>query len=364
MVESPFCPDVNTNNMAIQPFSNILKLMKKNYWLVAIFVLLGGATAWYYLSGKKDAKSTLGWDRIFKVEEANIQKIFIAKRTGETTTLEREGDHWMVNKQSRSSKNAMENVLEAITQMELQSVPPAGATNAVVKELATRGIKVEVYGKNDKKLKAYYIGGVTADARGTYALQDGSEQPMVVQIPQMSGQIRTRFDLTGDDWRDRNVFLYKPEEIEAVSIEYPQQRNKSFKLKRSGNNWDIQPFYDNVPPIGRSVSTGRVEGFLVGFDGLMAEAFENQFVQKDSVRQQIPFAVVSVTEKNGKERKAAFYPTFRKDKNTGEQRSVVVERYFTDTNSGDWMLTQHRVFEKIFWPYDAFFMEAGKAVKD
>lgn len=338
--------------------------MKKNYWLIAIFLLLGGATAWYFLAGKNTATSTLGWDRLFKVPEADIQKIFLAKRTGETTTVERDGDGWKVNGQ-KASKNAVENLLEAVSNLELQSVPPPAATDNVVKELASRGIKVEVYGRRDQKLKTYYIGGVTANARGTYAIMDGSEQPMILEIPQMEGQIRTRFDLTGDDWRDRNVFAYKLEEIKAVSVEYPQQRNKSFQLKRTGgDNWEIKPFYDNVPAINQPVSKGKVEGFLVGFGSLMAESIENNFSKKDSIRQIMPFAVVSVMDVEGKELKAAFYPTYREDKYTGERRSEVVERYFADMNTGDWMLTQHRVFEKIFWPYEAFFEKPGVPVKN
>ncbi len=338
--------------------------MKKNYWLIAIFLLLGGATVWYYLGGNDTSKSNLGWDRLFKVAEADIQKIFIAKRTGETTTIERDGNSWKVNGQWKASKNAMENLLEAVTNLELQSVPPPAAIEGVVKELASRGIKVEVYGNRGKLLKAYYIGGVTADARGTYAIMDGSEQPMVLQIPQMEGQIRTRYDLVGDDWRDRNVFSYQPEDIAAVSVEYPQQRNKSFKLKRNGNDWDIKPFYDNVPAITQPVSKGRVEGFLVGFGGLMAESFSNQYSQKDSIRQMMPFSVISVTDMKGIERIAAFYPTYRQDKYTGERRSEVVERYFADVNTGDWLLTQHRVFEKVFWPYEAFFEKPGMPVKN
>ncbi|MBI5914581.1 MAG: DUF4340 domain-containing protein [Bacteroidetes bacterium] len=337
--------------------------MKKNYWLIAIFLLLGGATAWYFLGGKKDGASTLGWDRSFKVEEADIQKIFIAKRTGETTTIEREGQDWKVNGQ-KASKNAVGNLLEAVTNMQLKFVPPGTGTGPIVKELGARGIKVEIYAKNGDKLKAYYIGGVTSDARGTYAIQENSEQPMVVEIPQMEGQIRTRFDMTGDDWRDRHVFSHKPEDIESVSIEYPQQRNKSFRLWRSGGSWQIEPFYDNVPATDRPLSKGKVEGFLVGFESLMAESFENQYAKKDSIRQVIPFSIISVTDTKGQQKKAVFHPTYNFDAQTGERRSDVVERYFADVSTGDWMLVQHRVFEKIFWAYDAFFGVQGKEMKD
>lgn len=329
--------------------------MKKNYWLVAIFLLMAGATAWYTLSGKKDSSKTLGWDRLFKVPAEEVHKIFIAKRNGETTTLVREGDHWVYNGKWKASENAMENIMEVVTSLELQSVPPPAATPGIVKEMAARGIKVEIFGKGDKKLKAYYIGGVTADARGTCAIMDGSEQPMYVQIPQMLGQLRTRFELEGDAWRDRHIFEYKPEQIKAISVEYPQQRNLGFKLSLSGGNWDVKPFYDNVPPINRAVSPGRVEGYLVGYGSLLAEAINNDYPKKDSVRNMVPFSVITVTNNKDEVRKASFYPTYRADKNTGERRSEVVERYFTDTNAGDWFLTQHRVFEKVFWAYESFF---------
>ncbi len=339
--------------------------MKKNYWLLLIFIVLGSATTWYVLTQNKGETTTLGWDRKFKVENPEeIHKIFIAKRTGETTTLERSGKDWIVNGTSKASPNAMENLLEAITNVELKFVPPQKSVGNIVKELAARGIKVEIYNKKGDPMKVYYVGGVTADARGTIMIMENSEQPMVMEIPQMEGQIRTRFDLLGDDWRDRSVFAYQPDEIQAVSIEYPKQRNKSFKLSRKGGSFAVTPFYDNVPPINRAVDEAGVEAFLVGFKSLVAEAFENNYAKKDSVSQTIPFAVISVTDTEGKERIASFYPTYRNDTQTGDRRTNFVERYFAAINNGDWMLVQHRVFEKVFWPYDAMFEPEAKQVKD
>lgn len=339
--------------------------MKKNYLLLLIFLVLGSATAWYLLTQNKGETTTLGWDRKFKVENPEeIQKIFLAKRTGETSTFERSGNHWIVNGQHKASPNAMENLLEAITNVELKFVPANAGTGNIVKELAARGIKVEIYNKKGDKIKAYYVGGVTSDARATYMIMENSEQPMAVDIPQMEGQIRTRYDLTGDDWRDRSVFAYQPEEIEAMSIEYPKQRNKSFRLERDGNSFGVTPFYDNVPPIRGKVDDASVEAYLVNFKNIMAEAFVNEYAKKDSVRQTIPFTIISVTDTKGEERKAAFYPTYRGDAISGERRTDIVERYFADLNNGDWMLVQHRVFEKIFWPYEAFFEPAAKKVKD
>ncbi len=333
--------------------------MKKNYWLLLIFLLLGGLTTWYLMGGKSDTTSSnFGWDRDFKVKDPHeIQKIFIAKRDGVTTTLERQGDHWTVNGGYKASENVMKNLLETVTNLELKYVPPAAANGNIVREMGTRGIKVEIFNKAGEKLKAYYVGGVTADARGTYMLQVGSEQPMVMALPMMDGQIRTRYDLTGDNWRDRTVFSYDPDEIDAVSIEYPMQRNKSFKLKRMHKGFKVTPFYDNTKATDRPLDEASVEAFLTGFQSLVAENFVNETSNKDSLSQLVPFSVISVTNTKGEQRVASLAPMYRINAATGDRKTDIIERYYAFVNTGDLMLVQHRVFQKIFWPYESFFQE-------
>ena len=169
------------------------------------------------------------------------------------------------------------------------------------------------------------------------------------------GQLRTRFDITGDFWRDRNVFDHQPEDIEQVAIEYPKQRNKSFRLSRKGKGFEVKPFYENVPPIRGQVKPGKVEGFFVNFEKRVAESFDSEYAFKDSVRATIPFARVSLTDTKGQETNVVFYPYYKRDAGTGERYTDVVERYFAEANQEDWLLVQHRVFKDIFWAYDAFF---------
>ncbi len=338
--------------------------MKRNFWLILIFLVLGGTTAWYLFFKAKKEKTTLGWERNFKVENpGDIYKIFIANRNGQTTHLERRGDHWIVNGDSKANPNVINPLLDAITHVELLYVPPQSATVNVARELAATGIKVEIFNKGGDKIKGYYVGGTTADARGTYMILENSEQPMVVGIPMMIGQIRTRYELSGDDWRDKAIFSYSPDEIQRVSIEYPKQRNKSFILERTGSGYAVKPFYENVPPINRPVDNSSVESFLTNFKSLVAESFSNGYEKKDSIRQTIPFSIVSLETTDGQQRKVSFYPTYREDAETGERRADIVERFFADVDSKDWMLTQHRVFRKIFWAYEALLEPQGHKIK-
>ncbi|MEK7257317.1 MAG: DUF4340 domain-containing protein [Bacteroidota bacterium] len=340
--------------------------MKKNLWLLLLFLVLGGGTAWYLL-GKSKQKSTLGWDRMFKVENPDdIHKIFLAKRTtGETTTLERQGKDWIYNGKWKARPGAIKNLLEAVTQVQLKYVPPQAAIPGIVKDLATRSIKVEVYNKAGKNLKTYYVGGTTADGRGTYMIMENSDLPHVMELPLMEGLVLARYDLSGEDWRDRAVFSYQPEEIQAVSMEYPTQRSKSFRLEKTGDSYSVKPFYENTQPIERPISKGRVEAFLTGFERLVAEGFENGYEYKDSIRQLIPFTVITVKDTKGNEKKAALYSSYIAQSDIGGGRTKdVVERYFADVSTGDFMLVQDLVFNKIFWAYEAFFEEPGKQVKD
>lgn len=340
--------------------------MKKNHLLLITFLILAAATAWY-LSNKKEInkKSTLTAERNFAVkDESSIHKIFLGKRNGETYTFTRgEEKFWRVNGKYNVNPNVMEGLLEAITNVTMKYLPPQAAIPKVVKDLAAKGIKVEVYGKNDQLLKAYYVGTIGSDGESTYFIMENSDQPVACEIPQMVGHVGTRYDISGDDWRDKTVFAYKPEEIQAVSIEYPKQRNKSFKLERKGDGFELKPFYENVKPINRKIVDGKVEGYFVNFERLYAESITNGYSKKDSIRSTIPFSVVSVTNTQGETKIAAFYPTY-KIKSAGIRASDKIERYFADMSTGDWMLVQHFSFQKIFWGYEAFFDSPASGLRD
>lgn len=336
--------------------------MNRTVVLLLLFLGLGGLTGWYLLS-REDQQTTLaGWDRDFAVENTSvIHKIFIADRQGNRTTLERLDGYWLYNGRWRARTNAVENLLDAIGRLEMKYKPPQAMVEYMIKDLAANGIKVELYDQTGEQIKAYYIGGATVDETGTFIIREGAEQPYVGHLPGWTGNLRFRFNLKGEDWRDRTVFRYEPEQIQAVTVEYPKQKNKSFRLERVGRTIEVSPFYDITPRNAQPVSPSRVEAFLTGFESLGAEAFENENPRRDSVRRQVPFSIISVTDREGATRSARLFPLYPRravDPSTGR---VVgpdqVERYFADVSTGDFMLIQHRVFKKVLWAYGFFFEE-------
>lgn len=339
--------------------------MRNTIILLVLFLLLGGGTYWYLNQNKeKTPTSMVGQDRLFRVKDIeNVTKIFIADRTGTTTTLTRKNEEdWLYDGKYPARPGAIRNLLDAVQKIEMKFKPADAAVKGMVADLATNGLKVEVYKGEDTPAKTYYIGGSTSDERGTYAIMEGSNQPYVVNIPSWEGNIRFRYSLKGDEWRDRAVFSEDVDDIQAVSIEYPLQKNKSFKLERTGRNaFNVDPYYDLTPRINQEVSTGKVEAFLTGFENIGAEGFKNHIPIRDSIRQLQPFATISLTNTSGETRSARFFPILQDYNNYDEESGTkfnikkIVERYHVDISNGDFVMVQNLVFKKLFWSYDSFF---------
>ncbi|MEM8909456.1 MAG: DUF4340 domain-containing protein, partial [Bacteroidota bacterium] len=234
-----------------------------------------------------------------------------------------------------------------------------------IESIATVGIKVEIYGKEEEKLKSFYVGGVTSNGTGTYMIMEDSEEPIVMHIPFWEGSLRGRYWELPDAWKDRSIFRHPLEEIQSVSVEYPRQKNRSFVIEKEAEDYTVRPFYDVTPRQTGRILPGSPERYLSGFKSLIAEGFKNESPRRDSVSQLIPFSIVTLTDTNGEVTSARFFPqNVIEMENTPKSSTPVpleamnrgvIERYFADCSSGNFMLVQQRVFGKIFWEYSAFF---------
>ena len=55
-------------------------------------------------------------------------------------------------------------------------------TKFVLQNIATKGVKVEIF-DGGQKIKSYYIGGNTSDHHGTYMIMENSKNAYVMHIP-------------------------------------------------------------------------------------------------------------------------------------------------------------------------------------
>lgn len=339
--------------------------MKRTLVLLGLFLLLGGGTYMYLNNKPEKASYSIEDYRIYFEDTDRIHKIFIANRKGETRELTRKDDYWLY-KGKKTETHKVNILLETIRRQRTKFIPPNAMVPGVVKEIASQGLKVELYDENNEQLIAYYVGGVTQDERGTFMILEGSEQPLVMHIPSWDGNISGRYWSTEENWLDRSIFAYEKEDIKSVAVEYPRQKNKSFVIERkNGKDFSVRPFYEVTPVIKQAIIPNRVDDYLDHYKLLMAEAFRNESSKRDSISSLVPFSIVTVTDKNGNKVSAKFHPQkVQQDVPDNENnrsgaklrsKDGYIERYYANRNDEDFLLVQHLVFGKIFWAYESFF---------
>jgi hypothetical protein len=287
---------------------------------------------------KPDKKSTITDDNNFSVSNsASISKIFISDRSGTTITLDRVKKNWIVNNKYEVRKDAITTILNTIQQIKIQRPVPKNAFETVVKNLATTGVKVEIYSGNKMPIKTYTIGNSTANHLGTYMLLADAETPFIVHIPSFNGFLSPRYGIQGGkisekDWRATTVFKLNSTEINTVSVNNIQKPAQSFTL----NTQPMALF--NYKGDKVSLEQVKVLQLLNSFKLLNCESYKDEkerialatplhelIVNTDTLR---TYAIGGLIEKT-------------KDKNFN------VKRMYATLNNGELMLIQDYVFNKV-----------------
>lgn len=326
--------------------------MRRTVIFILLFVVLGGAAWWLTQNDEAVSVGTIDADRKFRVEKADlVYKIIIDDVHGNHTKLTRNGSKWLYNDEFPVRGNAIDNLMEAITKIEIQYKPPKNAVPTMMNSFKNEGINVKVFGAEGELLKAYIIGGATPEETGTFAMLDGADQPFVTEIPGWTGNLRFRYRLKGDDWRERIVFQDEVESIQKLSIAYPKQRNKSFVLERNNKNqFSVSPYYEAVPIVNKTVDQAKVEHYLAGYQKVPFRGFYNDDPARDSILQTIPFCDIVMVKSNGDEHKLRLYPM----KSNFKDESKIFH-YQGLWDKKDFIVIDWNQVDKLFWSYDSFF---------
>lgn len=330
--------------------------MHRGLVIPLIIFLFFGLGAYYYTSKNQTKTSITEEDwKIAVKNKDDIHRIFIANREGESVDLKRTKDGWIYNDKWKARPDAMHNVLSTISNVGLRERPGPAAIKHIVNDIAARGVKVEVYGKNDKALKKYYVGGMTSDEKGTYMIMDGSDNPYIMHIPYLDANLRSRFFLGDKNWRDKTVFSFEAKDVKSLSFDYPQKKSDSFIINKKGENWDVQPLYKGTRKKTTPVDQDAVEEYFSNYASLGAEAIENHYSKRDSVTAITPFIIVKLEKTNGEKKHVNIHPLDYTFPEPGLTKQY--EKYLVDFNNKDedLFLIQHLVFKKIFWGYSYFF---------
>lgn len=333
--------------------------MKKN-GIYLLLVLVLGAVAFYFYWQKKEESKTPA-DQAFAVENAEkLTKIFLADKNGRQVTLTRTDDGWLVNDKYAVMPVKIDLLLRSLEKVQVQMGIPQPAWDNVIKDLAVRATKVELY-KNgqDKPYKVYYIGSIAPNYNANYALmfEDGkpAERPYMVSLPGFIGDLQVRYILDEKEWRDTKVFRYAPNDIKSIKLSYNFHPTNSFDLQVLGrDSFAILPLGNEAPVTDKPLYKPGINSYLTFFQNLNVEAFENTYVYKDSILSEEPLATLTVTDTDNQTSAITLYrmrlnyrSKLQFDQH-GQELEYDLDRYYATFNNGqDFGIVQQFVFGKV-----------------
>lgn len=290
-----------------------------------------------YISKENEKKFSVN-----EVEE--IDKIFLSDRNGNNITLSKKENYWEVNEKYRVRPDAIKTLLSTVQQISIQSPVSESSYNNVIKQLATTGVKVEIYYNNS--VKTYTVGGSTNNHLGTYMLMDNAEYPYILHILGFNGFLAPRYGIQGyklniNNWRDNKVFKINSEEIRKLSLYDYNENKNSFTI-------NCQPIsLINDENIRIKYNINEVIKYLNHFSDLGREDFKGYDI--DLTSEKLLYKLI--INYNNKEDVLKAYTFSKKNMNSNNSKPNV-ERMYATLNDGEVMLIQNYVFNKVFISID------------
>lgn len=277
--------------------------MKKNiivFVIVTIALIIGSVLFFSSDDNRISNKAA----REFAIKQTNkISKIFLASKDGNSVTLTKTGDHWLVNNKYIAREDRIETLLNTAKKVQVKSKVAKKKTETVIKNLAGNHIKAEFYIGEDL-VKCYYIGNSTQKGDGTYMLmiepntQENMDQPFITYIQGFQGYLTPRYEPILKDWRDLKIFHFPKNRIKSIELTYPGSPRNSFSIEIESKEYVVK---QNGKKINASLE--NIRKYLLGFKSIAAEQLvpnvgmgKNIF---DKLKSTTPFFKLTVTDLSG-----------------------------------------------------------------
>lgn len=268
-------------------------MKNKNIIFSFLAVLVLGGLA--YLAWNKSNKSSTvdDWNADFAVRDtASITKIFISDKSGKNFTIKRQPNSplWTINDTILAQPSNIRLLLSTIRSVKMRRPLAKAERPVVIKEMASRHKKVEIY-SNDKLLKTYYIGGEPEDLIGSYFLLEGSETPYVAFVPSFNGYISIHYRVELPDWRYSGLFTSSPRSLQKISVQYPQSPKDNFTILSKGNHFELMG-------VTEPLDSAKFYNYLSLYRNTHVEAYWPEFTphKRDSVYNLPKYAIISVED--------------------------------------------------------------------
>ncbi|MBQ20112.1 MAG: hypothetical protein P1U44_00740 [Vicingaceae bacterium] len=339
--------------------------MKNNNKIIILVLLLAIAVAAYlYFNQGNTTYNVEGAKLDFAVEDtSSITKIFIVDNQGKHVTLVKGEKSWMVNNKYDARPDNIRLLMKTFSRIAVKAPVPKSAQDNIIKSIATKGTKVEIYQGGGQPSKVYYMGNSTMDQTGTYMLLETegvkSTVPFIMHIPGFRGFLYSRFFTDSQQWRDAAIFKYHPQDIQKLEVTYYETPEQSFTIIKKDTSFIM------IDKNNQEVKApaNRILEYLERYEKIYYEMVDTESKPElvDSVLNSQPFIRIAVTDVDGEINEVVAYhmPNFREtlDPVSGEPFEFDVDRMYANINKELFVYIQFATFDEITIKKDDFLVK-------
>lgn len=329
--------------------------MQKTILYLLLLLILGGGAYFFVL---KDNKPLFSVDEAgFTIKDTSqIGRIYMVQTSGQSLLLERVANGWTVDKEFKALNGAVNALLRVLSKQEPRYPVPESAHNNIIKSMAGKSIKTEIYDRKGKLIRQFYVGPEAYNYSGTYMLLQDAQKPYAVGISGFEGALSSIYNTDIDNWRDRTVFNTLPEDILRVSVSYPEFPLNSFTVWQDSVGalrLEADPSAIGSLPLNME----RLRTYLGFFTNLNSEGYLNGKTGIDSILTTAPpHSIVELTSRQGQYQRADVYwmPVTKRSKNVKSSSQYIkpgydADRYYAVINeTRDTVIIQQYNFGKLF----------------
>jgi len=172
----------------------------------------------------------------------NFGKI-VLNRGDETVILSKEGDSWFaalgVAPEIKYAADSVKvaNVVNKIAEMKRDIFVGTNKTSdAEYGLVGDSAFSVKIFNKQDMQIGDFVLGKKSENWRFNYFRQSGSDKIFLV-----GGGIGFAFKTDINEWRNKVLFTFKPEDITQITAEYP---GEVFSIKKDGERWILNEKFE------------------------------------------------------------------------------------------------------------------------
>lgn len=348
---------------------------KKTLIITIAVVVLGIATLVVVLT--RGRSRTFSQD--FQIEAAarpgGVVKIYMVDKENNEVTLNLvEDSMWLVDGQFPASQHMVDLLMQTLSEMRIRSQVNKAAAENVIRQMAAKSIKVEVYYKdyriswfNDKfrlfpfeNCRVFYVGHDTQDMMATYMYREGDKLPYIVNIPGFRGCLSPRFVVDPYAWRSHSIVSLPVQRIAKIELQIPSSPEESFSIEREGEGFVFNLL--NPPQRVNGFDTARVAQLLSSFVNLNFDEYARVVpqVELDTTFSASPRTILTVSDIDGNTRSLKTYIKYSNPDDllampdTTMYEIFDINRLYAILDNKDTVLIQYYIFDNILQPASFF----------